>query len=96
MYYNDLLMYYDRSSGPIKTVRLDDELKAKLERAARALAMSQSAFLRDALARRCDEVLGGSLRERLASVLGIVKSSGGRAARSGASFRAALARRQRR
>ena len=73
-------------------MRLDDNLQAKLERAARALAMSQSEFLRDALARRCDEVLGDSLEQRLAPVVG----SGGRAARSGVAFRAAMARRHRR
>ena len=61
----------------MKSVRLGDELEAKLDRAARALAMSQSEFLRDALARRCAEVLGGSLEERLAPVIGIVKSGGG-------------------
>jgi hypothetical protein len=70
-------------------------MEAKLERAARALATSQSEFIRDALTRRCDEVLGGSLAERLASVIGIVNSSGGRAVRSGAAFREALARRRR-
>ncbi len=80
----------------MKSVRLDTHLEAKLERAARALAMSQSEFLRDALARRCDEVLGDSLEERLAPVIGIVESSGGRAAHSGTAFRAALARRRRR
>lgn len=79
----------------MKSVRLDADLEAKLERAARAVATSQSEFIRDALARRCDEVLGGSLAERLASVIGIVNSSGGRAARSGAAFREALARRRR-
>jgi hypothetical protein len=78
----------------MKSVRLNEDLQAKLERAARALAMSQSEFLRDALARRCDEVLGGSLRERLGPVVGIVSSAGGRAAHSSAAFRAALARRR--
>ena len=80
----------------MKSVRLNDDLEAKLERAARALAMSQSEFLRDALARRCDEVLGSSLGQRLAPAIGIVKSAGGRAAHSGAAFRAALARRRKR
>jgi Ribbon-helix-helix protein, copG family len=79
----------------MKSVRLDSDLEAKLERAARALATSESEFIRDALARRCEEVLGGSLAERLAPVIGIVKSSGGRAARSGAAFREALKRRRR-
>lgn len=79
----------------MKSVRLDADLEAKLERAARALATSESEFIRDALARRCEEVLGGSLAERLAPVIGIVKSSGGRATQSGSAFRAALARRRR-
>ena len=79
----------------MKSVRLDAELAAKLERAASALATSQSQFIRDALARRCDEVLGTTLAERLACAIGMVKSSGGRAARSGAAFREALAGRRR-
>ena len=59
----------------MKSVRLDEDLETRLERAARALAVSQSEFLRDALARRCDEVLGSSLQQRLAPVIGIVNSS---------------------
>jgi len=80
----------------MKSVRLDSALEAKLERAARAAAMTQSEFIRDALARRCDEVLTGSLADRLAPVVGIVHSAGGRAARTGAAFRALLARRRKR
>ena len=80
----------------MKSVRLDHELEEKLERAARAVAMTQSEFLRDALVRRCAEVLGSSLDERLAPVVGILNSSGGRADRSGAAFRAALGKRRKR
>lgn len=78
----------------MKSIRLDRDLQAKLERAARSLALSQSEFIRQALARRCDEVLGGSLAQRLAGVVGIVQSCGGRAGRSGAAFREILARRR--
>jgi hypothetical protein len=78
----------------MKSLRLDATLESKLERAARAAAMSQSAFIRDALARRCAEVLGGSLAERLAPVVGIIESGGGRAARTGTAFRAVLAGRR--
>jgi predicted DNA-binding protein len=78
------------------SVRLDSKLEEKLACAARALAVSQSEFIRDAVARRCEEVLSGSLAPRLAGVVGVVKSSGGRAARSGAAFRDALARRRKR
>jgi hypothetical protein len=77
----------------VKSIRVSGDLEAKLRRAARALAMTQSEFVRDALARRCDEVLGGSLAERLLPAIGIVKSSGGRAAHSGVAFRATLAQR---
>ena len=80
----------------MKSVRLSPGLETELERAARALSVSESEFIRDALARRCAEVLGGSLAERLAPVLGIVDSEGGRAERTGGAFRRVLARRRRR
>jgi len=79
----------------MKSVRLDHDLEIKLERAARALGVSQSELLRDALARRCDELLGASLQDRLAPVIGIIRSSGGRATHSGAAFVATLKRRKR-
>jgi len=78
----------------MKSVRLEASLEAKLERAARAVSQSQSEFIRDALARRCEEVLGGSLAERLAPVIGVIKSSGGRARHTGAAFRKVLRRRR--
>ena len=79
----------------MKSVRLDADLADKLERAARARSMSQSEFIREALARRCEEVLGGSLAERLAPVIGIVQSAGGgRAAHTGAAFRTLLKRKR--
>jgi len=78
----------------MKSVRLDPNLQAKLERAARAAAQSQSEFIREALARRCDEILGGSLAERLVPVIGIIQSEGGRARRSGSALRRILARRR--
>jgi hypothetical protein len=80
----------------VKSVRLEPGLQTKLERAARALAQSQSEFIRDALARRCEEVLGGALAVRLAPVVGIVKTSGGRAHRTRDAYRKVLARRRRR
>lgn len=79
----------------MKGVRLDRDLQEKMERAARTLSLSQSEFIREALARRCDEVLGSSLSQRLASVVGIVQSSGGRSERTGEAFREILARRRR-
>jgi hypothetical protein len=78
----------------VKSVRLDPELEEKLERAARAMDMSQSEFIRDAVARRCEEILTSSLADRLNPVIGLIKSSGGRAARTGAAFRKAICRKR--
>jgi hypothetical protein len=80
----------------VKSVRLGPALEEKVQRAARALGISQSAFIRDALARRCEEVLGGALAPRLAPVIGVVESSGGRAGRTRAALRAVLDRKRRR
>src|SRR5438105_15303895 len=78
----------------VRRLRLGSSLEEKLGRAARAAAQSQSEFIRDAVASRCEEVLGNSLAERLAPVVGVVKSSGGRATTSGAAFRKTVARRR--
>ena len=71
----------------MKSVRFDAELESQLAKAARALAVSESTFIRDAVSRRCAEVLKESLKDRLAPVIGIVKSAGGRASDTGAAFR---------
>ncbi|HMC89943.1 MAG TPA: ribbon-helix-helix protein, CopG family [Gemmataceae bacterium] len=80
----------------MKSVRLEPDLEAKLARAARAAAQSQSEFIREALVRRCAEVLGESLAERLAPVVGVIKSAGGRANHTGKAFKQLLARRRKR
>lgn len=79
----------------MKSVRLDSDLEARLERAARAVGSSQSEFIRSAVGRRCDEVLGGSLAERLEPVIGIIDSGGGRASQTGRTFKAILSRKRR-
>lgn len=78
----------------IKSVRFDDELEANLERAARVLGVSQSELIRDAVTKRCTEVLAPSLAERLIPVIGRIRSSGGRARATGKAFRQLLARRK--
>ena len=78
----------------MKSVRLDPVLEAKLDRAARAMNVSQSQFIRDALIRRCEETLAPSLADRCAPFIGLIKSSGGRASNTGAAFRRAIARRR--
>lgn len=76
-----------------KSVRLTKAMEADLERASQALGISQSQLVREAVARRCDEVLGATLAQRLAPVVGSIKSAGGRARRTGDAFRRALRRR---
>lgn len=76
----------------MKSVRFDPELEAELERAARAEGVSYSEFIREAVARRCEEVLGESLLDRLEPVIATVRSSGGRASDTGAAFRRTLAK----
>ena len=71
----------------MKSVRFDSQLETTLKRAAQTLGVSQSAFVREAVARRCEEVLGESLGERLAPVIGCIQTSGGRARHSGKAFR---------
>jgi len=93
--YSKLVLDFIKSPS-MKTVRLDDNLNVRVERAARMLGMSKSKFLRHALIRCCDEVLGESLALRLAPVVGIVKSSGGRAAHSGVVFKTTVTGRRRR
>lgn len=70
----------------MKSVRLGTQLEKQLEDAAQAECMSQSEFIRDAIARRCDEVLGPTLADRLQPVIGIIKSNGGRADDTGGAF----------
>lgn len=75
-----------------KSVRFDPALEASLEQAARALGVSQSELIRDAVAKRCEEVLQPSLTERLGPVIGRIKTSGGRARDTGKAFRKLLAK----
>ena len=78
----------------MKSVRLAPELEDKLRKAASALDVSQSEFIRDAVARRCDEVLSGSLADEIAPLIGSIRGGGGRASHSGAAFRALVAKRR--
>ena len=77
-----------RRRSEVKSVRLDPELETNLERAARIGGVSQSAFIREAVRRRCQEVLGGSLAEALAElgVIGAVSLGGGYAEHAGKRF----------
>ena len=78
----------------VKTVRLDADLEARLERASQAVDETQSEFIRQAVSQRCEQVLGPTLAERLRSVIGVIESGGGRASRTGAAYRELLKRKR--
>lgn len=77
----------------MKSVRLDPELEAELARAARTAGVSESNFIREAVRRRCDEVLRETLAEELmrAGVVGSLSLGGGVARKSGRRFAELLA-----
>lgn len=74
---------------------MDDVLEKRIGQAARSLGISQSELIRRAVARTCDDNLGATLAERLAPAIGCVRSTGGRARRSGRAFKRALRRKRR-
>ncbi len=63
----------------MKSLRLSPDLGERLREAARLLGVSQSDLMRQAIAQRCDQVLEDRLDRQLADLLGVVKSTGGRA-----------------
>ena len=75
----------------MRSVRLGQELEAQLEEAAQITGEPVSEIIRDAVRRRCDEVLGGRLDRRLADVIGVV-SAGGNSRKTGQAFAELLRR----
>ena len=73
-----------------KSFRLDPALERRLAEAAARRGVAASAFIREAVDRACDEVLGGSLRAELGSLVGSVDIGGDRSSRAGAAFKALL------
>ena len=63
----------------MKSVRLDADLEAQLRQAAQAAGVSESEFIRQAVAERSQHFLGDGLEQRLAGVVGAIHSRGGRA-----------------
>ena len=76
------------------SVRLDENLEERLRKIAEAEGVSLSEVIRRAADLYWERHAGSSLELRLVDVLGKVKSRGGRARRSGESFRRVLARRK--
>jgi hypothetical protein len=78
----------------MRSVRLDPELDDLVRRAAAREGTSVSEFLRRAAAERARLTLDPRPDEQLADVLGAVRSTGGRARRSGEAFTDLLAERR--
>ncbi len=70
----------------MKSVRLDRQTEARLREAARLARVPESRIIRDAIAARTDALLGNRLDHKLADLIGIVNSEGGRAARAHEAF----------
>jgi hypothetical protein len=73
-----------------KSFRLDPELERRLEQAAAREGVPASALIRDAVRRRCDELLGGTLLGELGSIVGAVDSGAIQSRRTGQAFRELL------
>jgi predicted DNA-binding protein len=69
-----------------KSFRLDPELERRLEEAAEREGVPASVLIRDAVRRRCDEVLGGSLLDELGNIVGAVDAGSDRSSRTGDEF----------
>lgn len=70
----------------MKTIRVDDSLNAQLEEAARISGEPVSTIVRRAIEAHCHHILEQRLSVRLADVIGVVHSEGGRARRTGEVF----------
>ena len=79
-----------------KSFRLDPDLERRLEQAAAREGVPASALIRDAVRRRCDEVLGGTLLDELGEIVGAVDGSGDQSSRTGEAFAELLRKRRNR
>jgi Ribbon-helix-helix protein, copG family len=75
----------------VRSLRLDQQLEARLEQAAAARGESVSEFIRQAAAERADATLAGAEHPDFSDVVGVVHGGGGRARRTGAAFSEELA-----
>ena len=66
----------------MKSVRLDETLESHLRDATRLAGVPASTFIRQAIEDQCDRGLAQRLDLRLADVIGVVHTRGGRARRT--------------
>ncbi len=76
----------------MRSLRLDDELDARVQQAAAAEGASVSEFLRRAAAERAEATLAAPANRGLADVIGVVHGGGGRARDTGGAFTKLLTR----
>jgi predicted transcriptional regulator len=79
-----------------KSFRLDPDLERRLEQAAAREGVPASALIRDAVRRRCDEVLGGTLLNELGEIVGAIDVGSNRSRRTGEAFAELLQKRRKR
>jgi predicted transcriptional regulator len=77
-----------------KSFRLDPDLERRLEEAAAREGVPASALIRDAVRRRCDEVLGGTLLDELGEIVGAIDVGGDQSRRTGEAFAGLLQKRR--
>ena len=80
----------------MRSVRLDDELDIRVKRAAAAEGVSVSEFIRRAADERARQSLAQRADERLADVIGTIRSGRRQARESGKAFANLAAERRRR
>jgi hypothetical protein len=62
--------------GRVKSIRFDAELDERVKRAAERTGLSESDFIREAVADRVDATLGASLYDQIAHLIGSVEGPG--------------------
>jgi hypothetical protein len=70
----------------MRSIRLDEQMDGRVRRAAAAEGISVSEFLRRAADQRADATLSRVAADRLADVVGVVRSDRRQARRSGKAF----------
>ena len=79
-----------------KSFRLDPDLERRIEQAAAREGVPASMLIREAVRRRCDEVLGRTLLHELGDIVGSVDIGGDRSRRTGQAFAEILRSRRKR